>query len=1326
MIIRCMRTLVLGGLLSACHGDGLSQLESTHREGFVRGPGIPNADRPESELFRPISPVMSNRHMNQPAVVNQSLFLAGNGIHEIWNIVNPEAPVKLSDLVSPFRHGEAESHQVSFSRFSDGSLHAVTISGRGIDLWNISDPAHPILDKAMELEGINYGDFTAAVWGVSWQGQYIFVGGTNTGLHIIDAADPKAARLVKRIPVEALGGVSAGPLFAVGNLLVVTTPKESSGVATLDISDPSRPVLLDTVDPPVNSYIGSFFGTKAYMVSPLRSFDVTTDPRNIQLISSVETPSTEYLSFADGHAFVGSLRRNAGGITGILKYDIKDPLKPRQVGHVLGRPDEGTDDQFPLPIGNLLVVADDERLYGAYLAVHDTKKDSTAPEVLYVNPAPASRDQALTTRIGLSFSDQIELSSVNTSTFIVRPRGGNPIPGRWGINQTVLSFWPETRLEPSTDYEVILPAGGISDLVGNPLKEEYRTTFRTAAGMEAGAACSIEALNPAPVHSQVQLRTQTEAPAPRTLTWTFGDGSTAVGSTVQHEYSQPGRYPVTMTLSEPIPLFDGRVTLEAENAEKIGGIVVSNEHASYHGSGYADFPANFGSDVRLLFSGIHVQRAGLQQFALRFANAGGGPRRLSLLVDGVRQRTLEFPSGAAWNQWQELTFDLNLTAGSHKLELRADQNSPGPNIDQIGFAAVSGYSTRVLAVCSATQIIHRPLTPSKPEHSRAVLVDNGLAWTVNPDADSVTAVDTTTFQKRFEVAVGKRPRSLAKASNGNLWVVNQEGDSISIIDSGSGRLQQTVELPYGSRPFGIAFSPGGDAAYVSLEALGQVIKLDPVQGRVLASLDLGPDANGMVPKPRALAISADGTRLLVARFISPEPYPGIAEAAGEVYDVDLDAWRLSRVLTLQAAKGIDTPDRARGLPNYLNAVVISPDGATAFVPSKQDNISRGLFRDGQALTHDGTVRPILSRLGLLRQTEEPRIDLNDAEMPIAVTMSPHGDLVFIALQGSNKVEVRNAYTGQIVGSIQAGMAPQDLTLDARGRLYMQNFLDRTLQVVDAVPFLKGTDNFARQLATISTVTVEPFAPDVLAGKKIFYNAADPRMSHESYISCASCHLDGDDDGRVWDFTDRGEGLRNSISLSGRAGLEHGAMHWTANFDEVQDFENDIRKNFRGKGFMDDELFFATDRRDPLGAPKAGLSPELDQLAAYVASLDQFPRSPYRVNKGQLSEGGRAGKQLFESLDCMSCHQGGSLRDGRSHDVGTLKMSSGKRRDGLLTGIDTPTLHGVWATAPYFHDGSAKTLLDVIQQKGHGNAQDLSQVQKASLVEYLLQLDGSEL
>jgi len=81
-----------------------------------------------------------------------------------------------------------------------------------------------------------------------------------------------------------------------------------------------------------------------------------------------------------------------------------------------------------------------------------------------------------------------------------------------------------------------------------------------------------------------------------------------------------------------------------------------------------------------------------------------------------------------------------------------------------------------------------------------------------------------------------------------------------------------------------------------------------------------------------------------------------------------------------------------------------------------------------------------------------------------------------------------------------------------------------------------------------------------------------------------------------------------------------------------------------------------------------------------------------------------------------------------HDVGTLTAGSGRRLHESLSGIDTPTLHGLWSSAPYLHDGSAATLHDVLRTKNpsdeHGATSHLDDTEVADLVEYLLSLDGT--
>jgi|GEM_PF-6576488 len=94
----------------------------------------------------------------------------------------------------------------------------------------------------------------------------------------------------------------------------------------------------------------------------------------------------------------------------------------------------------------------------------------------------------------------------------------------------------------------------------------------------------------------------------------------------------------------------------------------------------------------------------------------------------------------------------------------------------------------------------------------------------------VTSIAATSpFSKQWEAAVGKNPRMLAQpTAHGDVWVVNQDDATINILNSGTGSLVTTISLPYASRPYGIAFNPGGDTAYVTLEATGRLVKIRSV------------------------------------------------------------------------------------------------------------------------------------------------------------------------------------------------------------------------------------------------------------------------------------------------------------------------------------------------------------------------------------------------------------------------------------------------------------------------------------------------------------------
>jgi YVTN family beta-propeller protein len=601
-----------------------------------------------------------------------------------------------------------------------------------------------------------------------------------------------------------------------------------------------------------------------------------------------------------------------------------------------------------------------------------------------------------------------------------------------------------------------------------------------------------------------------------------------------------------------------------------------------------------------------------------------------------------------------------------------------------------------------TQLVHRELTAAASAVSTGILeyADRGEVWNVNPDNDSVTVIDTALQTVVAEIPVDDEPRSLAIAPDGRVWVVNKEAATISIIDPATRQTDGLLFLPVGAQPHGMVI--GASGAWVVLEGTGTVMQLDPYTGLVLQQETVG-------GRLRHIARDAASGKLYVSRFVTP-PVPGEGTASPVVDDgvnlyggevVVLDAATLAALNTVVLRHGNRpvSEHSGPGLPNYLGPAVISPDGTAAWVPSKQDNILAGALRGGPGMTFDQVVRAVTSKIELPTDVEhyEMRVDHDNASVAGHAAFGPYGLHLFTTLEGNREVAVIDAINGLEVMRFDVGRAPQSVAVSQDGqRLYVHNFMDRSVGIYDIRGLIENGDpNAIRELATVATVTNEALTPTVLLGKQLFYDARDDRLAALDYMSCASCHNEGGDDGRVWDFTGRGEGLRNTITLLGRAGMGHGFLHWSANFDEIQDFEAQIRDFAGGAGLMDDADYLAGTRSEPLGDPKAGVSADLDALAAYVASLATVPTSPWRDLDRTLSDSAQAGLAIFDSAGCDSCHQLPRLTDSSDgtglQDVGTVQPSSGSRLGGALTGIDTPTLLGAWATPPYLHDGSAPTL-----------------------------------
>ncbi|HYN80683.1 MAG TPA: c-type cytochrome [Gemmatimonadaceae bacterium] len=126
--------------------------------------------------------------------------------------------------------------------------------------------------------------------------------------------------------------------------------------------------------------------------------------------------------------------------------------------------------------------------------------------------------------------------------------------------------------------------------------------------------------------------------------------------------------------------------------------------------------------------------------------------------------------------------------------------------------------------------------------------------------------------------------------------------------------------------------------------------------------------------------------------------------------------------------------------------------------------------------------------------------------------------------------------------------------------------------------------------------------------------------------------------------------------------------------------------------------------------------KLPALRAYQHAL-QTPRGPQPFfERGAASRG----KLVFDA-NCASCHVGGSLTDNNAgvlHSPSETGMDSTYAARTTQKKYRTTPLRGLWQHPPYFHDGSAETLEDVVEHYVKVRALKLTDGQKSDLAKYL--------
>jgi hypothetical protein len=82
----------------------------------------------------------------------------------------------------------------------------------------------------------------------------------------------------------------------------------------------------------------------------------------------------------------------------------------------------------------------------------------------------------------VTFDEFVELGTVWRGSMRVQRVGSDrPLEGEYSGQEGVVNFWPARPLDPDTEYEVVIPAGGVTDVSGNAVTAAFRSTFRTVA-----------------------------------------------------------------------------------------------------------------------------------------------------------------------------------------------------------------------------------------------------------------------------------------------------------------------------------------------------------------------------------------------------------------------------------------------------------------------------------------------------------------------------------------------------------------------------------------------------------------------------------------------------------------------------------------------------------------------------------------------------------------------------------------------------------------------------------------------------------------------------
>jgi YVTN family beta-propeller protein len=621
--------------------------------------------------------------------------------------------------------------------------------------------------------------------------------------------------------------------------------------------------------------------------------------------------------------------------------------------------------------------------------------------------------------------------------------------------------------------------------------------------------------------------------------------------------------------------------------------------------------------------------------------------------------------------------------------------------------------------------------------SVALSRDDALVYAADADNGTLTVVDARARTKVAELKVGAQPERVLVGPNDTVYVANRGSRSVSVITRGSWEAPSAT-VAVGVEPVGLALADNGKTLLVvnataldSVES-GTLMAFDAQSLQLKWEVKVGDEPRGVAVVRNDEAVVALSRKGRVVR---------VNLSTHEVVDTVANLSALANTPPGSGGPSAMSPPVEPGsmgsstvqARNLLD-VVASPDGQRVYAPVvwASDQVLDG---DGNAGGSPGygsssgggcggtgsIASPGLVTLESAGSDMDPKVDpaggcVTDADFPPSVFTDPQltpqgptalavdasGQWIFTANRESDTVTVVPAYArasnvmgGNVTQSVPVPAGPTGIAITRDGKTaWVYSAFDHQLVPIES----QGTGS-AQVLVPGEPITVagDTLPADAVRGRKLFFSARDPRMNAVG-ISCATCHVDGREDGHTWNFT---EGPRQTPMLSGRKLGLTAPYHWAGEFPDFTAFvSHTVGRRMGG----------------------SGPGPEGErQLLAFIDTM-ATPDNPFR---GAAPTAAQArGEAVFNKAGCNTCHSGDALTNERMADVGTFVQAGAVVDDlnRLSRGLNTPSLLGLGRSAPYLHDGSVDTLKERIlrgkQADQHGVTSTLTSAEVDDLVEYL--------